>query len=412
MPASPMMSADDGSLTGAAQAPLPPDNGAHGGHPPSSVYSWWGPDESSWLLLADPNDISLDPTEQLKRQDFLLEYGHYAGRVWDCLVKASVALRLQITLSVVQFRDKLTQEFNDSSSGRQYWIRLLERCVEYLREQGLDIDLDMAKLAILVYSKRDLLCRARIGDVPASTSAALRREIEQANNHLPEVLSRDQSRSYSTRQRIRAFYGSPQDMKYSRLGAESALNRVFADRVDAAFQTINERIPVTFRPIRCQTRTKRSVSDPLEYERIDGKPADAPSSTVAFGNVEDACIYQDMCRDLDYTLGKNRGMGRKALQEIACELSEKRSTAKNQILRVFQSSVYTYCRNFVNLVVVITPSYYSSSGEVWEPHDAYGPPSSCTNIAATNARTISSGQMPRPIHNPLSLPVLYPGAYQ
>ena len=50
-------------------------------------------------------------------------------------------------------------------------------------------------------------------------------------------------------------------------------------------------------------------------ERIDGKPADAPSSTVAFGNVEDACIYQDMCRDLDYTLGKNRGMGRKALQE-------------------------------------------------------------------------------------------------
>ncbi|GJP96739.1 major facilitator superfamily protein [Aspergillus niger] len=308
----------------------PPDNGAHGGHPPSSVYSWWGPDESSWLLLADPNDISLDPTEQLKRQDFLLEYGHYAGRVWDCLVKASVALRLQITLSVVQFRDKLTQgESNDSSSGRQYWIRLLERCVEYLREQGLDIDLDMAKLAILVYSKRDLLCRARIGDVPASTSAALRREIEQANNHLPEVLSRDQSRSYSTRQRIRAFYGSPQDMKYSRLGAESApvlpepdcrhlprdaqrrafQNRVFADRVDATFQTINERIPVTFRPIRCVPL------DRWTEERIDGKPADAPSSTVAFGNVEDACIYQDMCRDLDHTLGKNRGMGRKALQE-------------------------------------------------------------------------------------------------
>ncbi|GKZ39814.1 hypothetical protein AbraIFM66950_001272 [Aspergillus brasiliensis] len=336
MPASPMMSADDGSLTGAAQAPLPPDNVALGGHPPSSVYSWWGPDESSWLLLADPNDISLDPTEQLKRQDFLLEYGHYAGRVWDCLVKASVALRLQITLNVVQFRDKLTQESNDSSSGRQYWIRLLERCIEYLREQGLDIDLDMAKLAILVYSKRDLLCRARIGDVPVSTSAALRREIEQANNRLPEVLPRDQSRSYSTRQRIRAFYGSSQDMKPFRLGAESApvlpepdcrhlprdaqrrafQNRVFADRVDAIFQTINERIPVTFRPIRCQTRTKRSVPmDRWTEERTDGKPADAPSSAVAFGNVEDACMYQDMCRDLDYTHGKNRGMGRKALQE-------------------------------------------------------------------------------------------------
>ncbi|EHA25801.1 hypothetical protein ASPNIDRAFT_43786 [Aspergillus niger ATCC 1015] len=325
------MSADDGSLTGAAQAPLL-----------TTARTVATLHESSWLLLADPNDISLDPTEQLKRQDFLLEYGHYAGRVWDCLVKASVALRLQITLSVVQFRDKLTQgESNDSSSGRQYWIRLLERCVEYLREQGLDIDLDMAKLAILVYSKRDLLCRARIGDVPASTSAALRREIEQANNHLPEVLSRDQSRSYSTRQRIRAFYGSPQDMKYSRLGAESApvlpepdcrhlprdaqrrafQNRVFADRVDATFQTINERIPVTFRPIRlCRIRSNTFLGKgvPLDRwteERIDGKPADAPSSTVAFGNVEDACIYQDMCRDLDHTLGKNRGMGRKALQE-------------------------------------------------------------------------------------------------
>lgn len=77
---------------------------------------------------------------------------------------ASKIVKPQLGSRVVHFRDKLTPESNDSSNGRKKWIRLLEGCVSYLQEQGLDIDVDLAKLAILVYSKRNLVCHARIGD--------------------------------------------------------------------------------------------------------------------------------------------------------------------------------------------------------------------------------------------------------
>ena len=39
-----------------------------------------------------------------------------------------------------------------------------------LREQGMVIDLDMTRLAILVYSKRNILCNTGIGDAAASSS--------------------------------------------------------------------------------------------------------------------------------------------------------------------------------------------------------------------------------------------------
>lgn len=205
------MSADEGSLTGAAlgMSPPPSDNGALGDDLPSSFHPWWGPESCVWLLVEEPNDIALDPVEQWRRLSFLLEYGDYAARVWNCLLKASRALKSPIYKSVVQFRDNLTQELKDSSDETKKRIRLVERCVVYLINQGLDIDLEMVKLAILVYSKRNITCHARIGEI--SNSAALRREIERANRRLPEVLPSDQSRNYSAWQRILAFYGSSQD---------------------------------------------------------------------------------------------------------------------------------------------------------------------------------------------------------
>ncbi|PYH30083.1 uncharacterized protein BO87DRAFT_400755 [Aspergillus neoniger CBS 115656] len=328
MPASPQMSADEGSLTGAAQGMLPPssDNGALGGHLPSSFNPWWGPEWLTWLLVEEPNDIAVDPVERWKRLLFLLEYGDYAARVWNFLLRASRALRFPIHKSVI----RLIDEIRDASL-----------------DQGLDIDLEMAKLAILVYSKRNLTCHARIGEI--SNSAPLRREIERAKSRLREVLPSEQFRNYSAWQRILAFYGSTQDYPHFRDGAVSDTvlpepdrrhqpdnakrlafeKRVFDDRLDATFQTINERIPVTFRPVPGQTRTKHSVSDPLPYaprkrraigspdseERTDGKPAALPFPTVAFGNVEDACIYQEIYRDLEYVFGKDRTSGRRALEE-------------------------------------------------------------------------------------------------
>ncbi|KAI2949414.1 hypothetical protein CBS147323_10891 [Aspergillus niger] len=332
MPASPKMSADEGSLTGAAlgMSPPPSDNGALGDDLPSSFHPWWGPESCVWLLVEEPNDIALDPVEQWRRLSFLLEYGDYAARVWNCLLKASRALKSPIYKSVVQFRDNLTQELKDSSDETKKRIRLVERCVVYLINQGLDIDLEMVKLAILVYSKRNITCHARIGEI--SNSAALRREIERANRRLPEVLPSDQSRNYSAWQRILAFYGSSQDF----INLNPALGLAVScpsPTSEACPPThgaaINERIPVTSRPVLGQTRTRHSVSDPLPYiprkrravgspdsdERNNGKPAASPFPTVAFGNVEDACTYQEIYRDIDYVFGKNQRSGRRALQE-------------------------------------------------------------------------------------------------
>ncbi|GKZ24408.1 hypothetical protein AbraCBS73388_011221, partial [Aspergillus brasiliensis] len=258
--------------------PPPSENVTLGGHHPRSSYWWWGPEECSWLLVGGPNDISLSPTDQLKRQNLLLEYGDYVARIWLCLDMASKSLRPRFRSRVVEFRDKLTRESNDSSSEMKKWIPQLKRCVKYLQEEGLDIDLEMAKLAILVYSKRNLLCHVGIGDAAASSSAALEGAIEAAQHRLPEVLPEDQLRNLSTWRRILAFYGSSEDVFFKRPGARSGRRRRgeddqrrafeerdFEDRLEAAFRTVNERIPLTFRPVLGEPGTKRSVSDPFEY---------------------------------------------------------------------------------------------------------------------------------------------------
>ena len=49
-----------------------------------------------------------------------------------------------------------------------------------LREQGMAIDLDMTRLAILVYSKRNILCNTGIGDAAASSSDDQRNRVGQA----------------------------------------------------------------------------------------------------------------------------------------------------------------------------------------------------------------------------------------
>ncbi|TPR06188.1 Beta-lactamase family protein [Aspergillus niger] len=389
MPASPKMSADEGSLTGAAlgMSPPPSDNGALGDDLPSSFHPWWGPESCVWLLVEEPNDIALDPVEQWRRLSFLLEYGDYAARVWNCLLKASRALKSPIYKSVVQFRDNLTQELKDSSDETKKRIRLVERCVVYLINQGLDIDLEMVKLAILVYSKRNITCHARIGEI--SNSAALRREIERANRRLPEVLPSDQSRNYSAWQRILAFYGSSQDF----INLNPALGLAVScpsPTSEACPPThgaaINERIPVTSRPVLGQTRTRHSVSDPLPYiprkrravgspdsdERNNGKPAASPFPTVAFGNVEDACTYQEIYRDIDYVFGKNQRSGRRALQEA------------RKVVRQARANIAVKCTVSISRVVPVTT-------EAGTPSSTVSPFCSGTNVYLSRRVIVSSG---------------------
>ncbi|PWY96165.1 hypothetical protein BO94DRAFT_454209, partial [Aspergillus sclerotioniger CBS 115572] len=258
----------------------------------------------------------------------------------------------------VQLRDKLTQESNASSSERKPRILrmrcrniILDGCLTCLQEQGLDIDVDMAKLAILVYSKRNL-CHARVGD-PAQP-AKLRKATEQDKNQLPEVLPEEQFRNYNTWERILAIYGDSQGLISLRPGSRSDTvlpepdlrllpedarrdafkNKVSDDRIDATFQSINERIPVTFSPATGHTRTKHSVSDLIadvvscrtkstmiestghSRQSMNGSwPFFNLWSIVVFGNVEDVCTFREIYEDLAHMFAKDQAKGRKALRE-------------------------------------------------------------------------------------------------
>ncbi|PYH93824.1 hypothetical protein BO71DRAFT_430555 [Aspergillus ellipticus CBS 707.79] len=311
------MSADEGSLIRAAQGrhPSPDGLGAREDHLLSSLFAWWGPEEYSWLLVKESNDVSLDPVEQVKRHQFLLELGDYLGRVWNCLVKASKAKRTEITSRVVKLPDKLTEESRDSSKGDKPKANALDGCVRYLQDKGFDIDFDMAKIAIL-----------GIEEV-AKKLAAMEKEIAHANTRLPQILPKASSR---TKERGSGFLPStapPRSLSNSVLVRGltiSCPNPIFASSPKAHVATINERFPLTSLPVPGQTRTRHSVSDPIHYVPQKRRASESPDSdghrhgktivslfpTAALGNVVDACQFQELYSDLGDTFDKNRKIHR------------------------------------------------------------------------------------------------------
>ncbi|PYI36228.1 hypothetical protein BP00DRAFT_321787, partial [Aspergillus indologenus CBS 114.80] len=222
-----------------------------------------------------------------KWQSLLLTHGDYAGRLWNCLVQISRAKDMRsLNSRVAPFRDKLNQESLDPF-GRQRNIELLEECVRRLRLQGFDVDLEMAKLAILVYGKRNEVCHAEIGKPGVQNDRArMWQVIEHDKNQLPEALPNLQLPYHTTWQRILTLYGDTQGWINHKPGSgfarplpepdlslrpdKASRRRAFdkrecGDRVDAVFQTFKERIPVTSCPVSSQTRTRHSVSDPTPY---------------------------------------------------------------------------------------------------------------------------------------------------
>ncbi|OJK01950.1 hypothetical protein ASPACDRAFT_58348 [Aspergillus aculeatus ATCC 16872] len=286
-----------------------------------------------------------------KWQTLLLTHGDYAGRLWNCLVRISRAKDMRsLNSRVAPFRDKLNQESLDPF-GRQRNIELLEECVRRLRLQGFDVDLEMAKLAILVYGKRNEVCHAEIGKPDVQNDPArMEQVIEHDKNQLPEALPNLQLPYHTTWQRILTLYGATQGWINHKPGSGFARplpepdfrlrpdkasrvrafdNRECGDRVDAVFQTFKERIPVTSRPVSSQTRTRHSVSDPTPYilrkrrasgspdseERSQGSSAAERLPTVAFGNDVDTRQFQGLYEDLRTLYDKDLERGRKALGE-------------------------------------------------------------------------------------------------
>ncbi|RAH47953.1 uncharacterized protein BO95DRAFT_429989 [Aspergillus brunneoviolaceus CBS 621.78] len=329
----------------------PPSPDAPGDHSSSNFISWWGTGDLGWLLGTGGNAASLDRIQELKRQTLLLTHGDYAGRLWNCLVEVSKRRDMRrLPYRVAQFRDKLIQESSDPS-GRQPHIEQLEECVRHLQRQSFDVDLGMAKLAILVYSRRNEVCHAAVGKPDVSKDLAkLWQVIDHDKEHLPEALPDDQLLYHTTWQRILTFYGSSQSWINLKPGTRFARplpepdfrlrpdkasrvrafdNRECGDRVDAVFQTFKERIPVTSRPVSSQTRARHSVSDPTPYilprkRRASGSPdseggglgstAAERLPTVAFGNDVDTRQFQAFYEDLRTLYDKDPERGRKALE--------------------------------------------------------------------------------------------------
>ncbi|GIK04517.1 hypothetical protein Aspvir_008600 [Aspergillus viridinutans] len=89
------------------------------------------------------------------RLEFLVLLGDYAGRLWKCLRKASVALKDELPDRVGAFYERLIVE---GKYGRGAYADTLLACVNYLRESGMDVDEETARLAIQIYTERHEAC--------------------------------------------------------------------------------------------------------------------------------------------------------------------------------------------------------------------------------------------------------------
>lgn len=131
-----------------------------------------------------------DSTAQLR---FLLLLGDYAGRLWKCLRKASVALKDDLPDRVGELQERLIVEDRLGVGPGQPYGNTLGACVNHLREAGLDVTPEMARLAILIYTERNEVCHRKVGNPNiAGNSRALSEAIDEDIETLSQVLPEDQ----------------------------------------------------------------------------------------------------------------------------------------------------------------------------------------------------------------------------
>lgn len=322
--------------------------------PPAAGSTWWGPG-IDWLIEDEPEDIYEDSAESVRRYHFLHRLGDYAGRLWNRLREAesSPARKSAIDGRVARFRDKLTEESQYSSPEARSNTKALEDAVEHLQQQGYEVDLEMAKLAILVYSKRNEVCHAKVGAEkdPRRWTEFLHVDLDSLQQILPDSQFRHY---YSTWQRIIRFYEASQGRqaprhKDDRTEAHRQSADTFPDLRSAttperaqAFQggafhaqlqsisrTPEDRKPHT--PY--LTRTRSSMSDLIPYcprkRSASGSP-DPDGGThgiednktasprqpflAAFGDATDSVILRNLHEELKAIYDKNPGAGRRALE--------------------------------------------------------------------------------------------------
>ena len=96
------------------------------------------------------NAIELDRVRELRRINFLHHVGDYAGRLHNCLKKAAEAVNSHLPRRVADLASDLRIR-----PGYQRYRRALEVSISYLQQKGLDVDLQMASVAVTAYAERN-----------------------------------------------------------------------------------------------------------------------------------------------------------------------------------------------------------------------------------------------------------------
>ncbi|RAL16183.1 uncharacterized protein BO97DRAFT_421409 [Aspergillus homomorphus CBS 101889] len=169
-------------------------------------------------------------------------------------------------------------------------LRFLRRATHII--QNFDVDLEVTKLAIFLYGKRNIVCHAWIGNpVVQNDSCKLRDEIERAKARLSEALPEALLPYRATWERTLDLYVDTQSWIDPRPGSLSARplpepdlhtgpgnahrafeNKVFESRVDAFFQTSKKRIRSPL--VLFSVRRGRGIVCRIQFPAFLGKGAE------------------------------------------------------------------------------------------------------------------------------------------
>ncbi|CAG8178581.1 unnamed protein product [Penicillium olsonii] len=136
----------------------------------------------------DGEDVSAG-TETVRKVQFLLQYGDYAGVIWNCLRRISRLSLKSLPDSVASFERDLEREDGQNSNGEGEMTSLLRDLVIRLRQDDARIDYRMARAAIRVYADRNQLCHnVRVRRANSADIIYDAREVERL---LPDKLMND-----------------------------------------------------------------------------------------------------------------------------------------------------------------------------------------------------------------------------
>ncbi|KAL4883438.1 hypothetical protein BJY04DRAFT_216260 [Aspergillus karnatakaensis] len=134
---------------------------------------------------------------------FLVVVGDNAGCVWKSLRAAADDPDIDLPDRVGDLCHNLDIETGDVGPG--LWIDDIEKCLAYFREEGLEVDFDMARLAIQLYTDRNKSCHSAVGKLGIAhdlqaLSSQITEDIAKLSGLLPKRFEEDRENFPNCRQ--------------------------------------------------------------------------------------------------------------------------------------------------------------------------------------------------------------------